>query len=265
MLNVVPVHFSYVTAVTGKGKPNATFNVLSQIIEGKIGSVMTHGKENAGKVRIDSAIGLNEFYSVRDGKEELVSVKRNEGGFVHVVTDTLCDVASRATFDTDILITKVTHVEPDEEKGRIEKAIVHGYIFDFRKSILPVDFSVINFNAIAYFEGLGVTSKTPIFTKVRGKQISQTVTREIKEESAFGDAAIREVKNSFKDFEITWAQAIPYDWDTEDTLLATEVSSALAEREVYLADIKKRQSDYQASRGNAIQASADLNNDKFDF
>lgn len=58
MLNVVQVHFTYVTAVTAKGKPNNTFNVLQSIIDGKIGSVMEHGKENAGKVRIDTAIGL---------------------------------------------------------------------------------------------------------------------------------------------------------------------------------------------------------------
>lgn len=82
MLNVVQVHFTYVTAVTAKGKANNTFNVLQSIIDNKIGSVMEHGKENAGKVRIDTAIGLNEWYD-KDGN--LVSVRRNEGGFVHQV------------------------------------------------------------------------------------------------------------------------------------------------------------------------------------
>ena len=84
-VNIVPVHFTYVTAVTGKGKDNATFKVLYDIIDGKHGTVMTNGADNAATLRIDSAIGLNEFYSDRSGKEELVSVKRNEGGFVHVV------------------------------------------------------------------------------------------------------------------------------------------------------------------------------------
>lgn len=84
--NIVPVHFTYVTPTTANGKPNATFATLSDIIDGKIGAVMNGGKENAGKVRIDSAIGLNEFYSDRSGKSELVSTKRNEGGFVHLTT-----------------------------------------------------------------------------------------------------------------------------------------------------------------------------------
>lgn len=45
---------------------------------------MEHGVDRATKLRVDSAIGLNEFFSTRTGTEELVSVKRNEGGFVHV-------------------------------------------------------------------------------------------------------------------------------------------------------------------------------------
>jgi len=68
-VNIVPIHFTYVTATTSKGSANATFGVLKDIIDKKIGTVMTVGKENASKVRIDSAIGLNEFYSDRNGEE----------------------------------------------------------------------------------------------------------------------------------------------------------------------------------------------------
>ena len=83
MVNIVPVHFTYVTPVTSTGKANATFDSLNNVVNGTFGSVMKHGVENAVKLRIDSAIGLNEFYTDRNGKEELVSAKRNEGGFVH--------------------------------------------------------------------------------------------------------------------------------------------------------------------------------------
>ena len=34
ILNIVPVHFTYVTALTASGKPNATFATLSNIIDG---------------------------------------------------------------------------------------------------------------------------------------------------------------------------------------------------------------------------------------
>ena len=152
MTNIVPAHFTYVTASTSKGNPNATFTILSQIIDGTLGSVMANGEDSAAKVRIDSAIGLNEFYSDRNGQEELVSVKRNEGGFIHTIAALTEDESSRNTFEADILITNVRTIDADEERNLPEKAIIKGAIFDFRKALMPVEFSAINPNAISYFD-----------------------------------------------------------------------------------------------------------------
>ena len=170
ILNIVPIHFTYVTALTASGKPNATFATLSNIVDGTYDTVMNSGKDNAAKIRVDSAIGLNEFYSDRNGQEELVSTKRNEGGFVHLVTDGLVDdVKNRNTFKCDMLITNVRHIEADEEKNLPEKAIVRGAIFDFRKSLLPVEFTAVNPGAINYFEGLDASNSNPVFTQIWGR------------------------------------------------------------------------------------------------
>ena len=67
--NIVPVYFTYVTATTSTGNQNATYTFLKNVIDGAVNTVMGGGKENATKVRIDSAIGLNEFYSDRNGVE----------------------------------------------------------------------------------------------------------------------------------------------------------------------------------------------------
>ena len=56
LTNIVSVHFSYVTATTAKGSPNATYTTLENIVNGKYGSVMANGKDGAVKLRIDSAI-----------------------------------------------------------------------------------------------------------------------------------------------------------------------------------------------------------------
>lgn len=252
-VNVVPVHFTYVTATTAKGGANATFGVLKDIIDGKLATVMAGGADNAAKLRIDSAIGLNEFYTDRNGKEELVSAKRNEGGFVHTCAQLAEDEKTRNTFETDIVITGVKRIEADEEKKTPEKCIVKGAIFDFRKSLMPVEFSVLNENAMAYFEGLEASSKNPVFTKVKGRQVSETITRTITEESAFGEASVREVKSSRKDFVITWAQKEPYVWDDEETITAAEMTDAMSARQTYLATVKQRQDEYKASKqgGNA--------------
>ena len=250
-VNVVPVHFTYVTATTAKGGANATFTTLKNIIDGAIGTVMKDGKDKAGKLRIDSALGLNEFYTDRNGKEELVSAKRNEGGFVHTCDVLNEDEKTRNTFECDMLITNCHRIEADADKNIPEKVIVKGAIFDFRKSLLPVEFTALNPNAMNYFEDLGATQSNPVLTKVWGRQVSETIVKKTVEESAFGDAAVKETKSSRRDFVITGAAKEPYVWDDESTMTAAELTEAIANREVYLAGVKQRADEYKASKGAA--------------
>jgi hypothetical protein len=247
-LNVVSVHFTYVTSTTSKGGTNATFVTLKNIIDGVIKNYMKDGKDAAGKLRIDSALGLNEFYTDRNGKEELVSAKRNEGGFVHVVDVLVDDEKSRNTFECDMIITGAVRQDANPERQIPEKVIVKGAIFDFRKSLLPVEFSATNPGAMNYFESLGATSKEPVFTKIWGRQVSETIVRTITEESAFGDASVREVKSTRRDFVITGAAKEPYIWDDESTITASELNDAITARETYLATLKQRNDEYKASK-----------------
>lgn len=256
MTNIVPVHFTYVTATFGSGKPNDTFTTLSNIINGTFGSYMKDGADKAVKLRVDSALGLNEFYTDRNGKEELVSAKRNEGGFVHKVDALDEDEKVRNTFKADMVITSVKHVDADDEKNLPEKCIVKGAIFDFRKSLLPIEFSATNPNAMRYFENLDASQKNPVFTCVWGRQVSEVVVRQIVTESAFGEDEVREVKNTRRDFVITGAAKEPYVWDDESSITAAELNEAIQKREVDLAAMKKRQDEYKASRNAAPKAAA---------
>lgn len=251
MTNIVPIHFTYVTATFGSGKPNDTYTTLNNIVNGTFGTYMKDGAEKAVKLRVDSAIGLNEFYTDRNGKEELVSAKRNEGGFVHKVDTLDEDEKVRNTFKTDMIINCVTHVEGDPEKGTSDKVVVKGAIFDFRKSLLPIEFSATNINAMRYFENLGVSQKEPVFTCVWGRQVSETIVRQIVTESAFGEDEVREVKNTRRDFVITGASKDPYVWDDESSITAAELNEAIQKREIDLAAMKKRQDEYKASRNTA--------------
>ena len=248
MTNIVPIHFSYVTATFGSGKPNDTYTTLSNIVNGTFGTYMKDGADKAVKLRVDSALGLNEFYTDRNGKEELVSAKRNEGGFVHKVDALDEDEKVRNTFKADMVITCVTHMDGDDEKGLPEKCVVKGAIFDFRKSLMPVEFSATNPNAMRYFEGLEASQKNPVFTCVWGRQVSETVVKQIRTESAFGEDEVREVKNTRRDFVITGASKEPYLWDDEGSITAVELNEAIQKREVDLAAMKKRQDEYRASK-----------------
>ncbi len=256
MTNIVPVHFTYVTATFGSGKPNDTYTVLSNIINGTFGTYMKDGAEKAVKLRIDSAIGLNEFYTDRNGKEELVSAKRNEGGFVHKVDALDEDEKVRNTFKADMIINCVTHVDANEENNLPEKCVVKGAIFNFRKDLMPIEFSATNPNAMRYFESLDASQRNPVFTCVWGRQVAETVVRQIVTESAFGEDEVREVKNTRRDFVITGAAKEPYVWDDESSITVAELNEAIQKREVDLAAMKKRQDEYKASRGKVNAAAA---------
>lgn len=248
LVNIVTVHFTYVTPTTKNGSNNATFDTLSNIINGTLGNVIEHGADKAVKLRIDSAIGLNEFYSNRNGKEELVSVKRNEGGFVHVVQALANDEKTRNTFECDMIITNVRRVEANEERNTPERVFVKGYIFDFRKALLDVEFTALTEGAMNYFESLGASEKTPVFTKVWGRQISQVTIVKTVEESAFGEQKVTETPYTNREFVITGATSEPYTWDDEGTITAQEYETAKADRQVALAAIKTRQDEYNASK-----------------
>ncbi len=268
--NIVPVHFTYVTATTAQGKENATFTTLKSIIDKKIGCYTDPDvKDNAAKLRVDSAIGLNEFYSDRSGAEELVSVKRNEGGFVHVVNSISENEKQRSTFETDIVIVGVSERDAvEDDHGNVTspaKAIINGRIFNFRNDMMPVEFSAINPNAISYFVGLEASPKNPVFTKVRGQIVSEQITRYIHEESAFGEDSVREVQSSNRDYVITWAASEPYEFGLEETITFEDLKAAAQARENSLAEIKQRSDEYKASRAagpNAIGSTSTANTPK---
>lgn len=263
--NIVPIHFSYVTAKTSKGKDNSAFPILMNIINKTYKSVMEHGKDNATKFTVDSAIGLNEFFiDGDDGQLELVSAKRNEGGFIRVTNELEADKSKRSTFKCDMIITGARHIDADDERELPEKCIVKGYTFDFRSALLPVEFSVTHPAAISYFEGLEASEREPFYTNVSGQQISEVIVRKIEEESAFGEASVREVRRTRKDFVINWSAKEPYLWDDEGSITAAEMKKLLAEREIYKATLKSNRDEWLANR-NKPAAVATASDDDFNF
>ena len=265
MTNIVPIHFTYVTALTKSGSENRTFKTLSNIIDENICSVMKHGKDKAQKFVVDTAMDVNEFYVEREGKEELVSSMRNEGGFISSVDALNEDEKARATFDSDIIIYKVQHFDEDPEKELPEKAIVNGYVMNFRNDFLPVKYTVFNANAIAYFEDLEASEKHPVFTRVRGQQVSTVIVIRKEEEGAFGESYVREFTNSHKDFVINWAKKEPYEIGEDCDLSPAEIKKGLADRETNLATRKKEREEYLANKNNTPSAFANNASDDSEF
>lgn len=246
--NTVDFHFIYVTPVYSKsGKPNPNYKLLENIVNsGSEKTVMGGGKENALKVKVDGQIGVNDFVGA---DKEIVTTVRNEVSFINMVTNFTADESKRSYFKTDMLITSAFRKEADEEKNVQEHLIIKGATFnDFTKALLPVSYSVYNPDAMNYFEKLEPSSATPVFTRVWGQICSQEFISTVETESAFGENLIEERKTTRKEYVVTGASSDCHEWDSEETILASEVKAAMSNRELHLAEVRKNYEEYQASK-----------------
>lgn len=257
-LNVVEVHYSYVTPTTSKGQPNRTYSALKAIMAGP--TWIENGKDAATKVKAEPALAVNDFY---DREGNLVSAKRNEGGFISIVNTINPEVNQRATFTTDIVITSVKRIEANEEK-RIKEDYdeIRGVVFNFKGDIIPVDFRIRNPEGMSYFEDLDASPSTPVFTKVWGKIVSETITVTYEEKTAFGEPSVRTVQRTTKEYLVNGASAELGEFDTDETITKEELKKAMQDREVHLAEVKKSQEEYAASKGTTTTSAAPVQTKK---
>lgn len=253
--NIISVHYTYVTATTKNGSPNRTYTAFKQIMEtGK--TVVNDGWDEATVVRVQPSYAVNDFYP--QGQEELVTSPKNEGGFVTIVSNekSLHPVGdiNRNKFTLDVILNNVTEIVPEEGESY---AKIEGITFDYKNAILPITLVARNKAAIEYFVGLDISKNNPVYTKVWGKIINTFVTTEKTVESAFGEATVDTVQRRVREYVITGANPIPYEMGSEDTITVEEFKRAQQDREVYLAEVKRKSEEYWASQnasGNFSEA-----------
>lgn len=250
-LNVVPVKFLYVTEMTAKGGKNKTYTELMKIItNGK--TWITDGAADATKVSIDTSLALNDFVASDD---TMVSAKENQGGFVTIVGELKEDEAARSTFRTDIVITGFQRVEADSERNIAQDyGVIRGAVFDFRNALLPVEFHVRNPLAINYFESLDITGAEPMYTQVWGNIVNKTESYNKTVESAFGGPAVDVRERKVREWLVTGALKVPYDFGDEKVMTAEELTKAAQDREVHLAEVRKQREDYLAQKNSSNNA-----------
>lgn len=245
--------------ITKKKTANQKYPTLKTLMAAP--SVVNGGEEGAVKLRIDSALALNDWYRP-DG--ELVSSIRNFNGFIHIVTD---KINPCGTFETDMLIVSSTDEMQKNADGDMEPTgalILNGYIFDYAGKILPVRYSIENKEGVKYFRDL----ENNTFTRVWGNMITQITKTTQVEKSAFGADKVVEYTSTRKKYVVTGVAAEPYDFGSDDVLTVAEVKEALANREIYLADTKTRGEQARKKAGTASSApiaKANAADAKFDF
>lgn len=245
-LNVITVHYSYITEHYKSGAVNNTYVALKKIIDNPERTWITGGKDNAFKVQCTgTSIALNDFIA-NDGSK--VAAIRNENGFCSIVNE-LGSESERNTFSADMLINKVTHIDADPDRNIPEDfTTVSGAIFGYGPVLLPVSFVVRNEMGMQYFEGLEATPSNPIFTKVWGRINCMTIKTEKTEESAFGEAAVQTYERKSREYVITGTAKVPYDFGDEEILTMEDVQKMAQDRQVMLAEVEKRHNERQANK-----------------
>lgn len=248
--NIIQVHYSYVAPTYSSGKTNNSYTAMKKIIEsGK--TVVTDGYENATAIRLNPSYQTNDFYP--QGQDQVVSAPRNEGGFVTFVTPDKARPEGdpgRNKFTFDIVISNVAEKVPEDGD---EYVAVEGIVFNYNNSaIYPVTLTARHKDAMKYFLDLGASKSNPVYTKVWGKIVNVYTTTEKTIESAFGEAEVETVTHRSREYVITHANPVPYEFDSSETITADELKKALQDREVYLASEKKRSEEYYASKNNDV-------------
>lgn len=245
-LNVIPVHYTFVLPTFGSGKTDSRFSAFEKIaVEEK--TWLKVGKDEAEKIRLTPSGDLNDFYMVND--ERMVSAQRNEGGFITFIKELSPEGSARNKFTYDMIINKVAVVEPKEGTDDVLHARIHGVIFNFRGDVLPWDIIAYNPKAIEYFEGLGVSSKDPVYTQVWGSVRNTTVKVEKEIENAWGDPVIEYSERTRREWVIEGSKPQVYDFTEEDR---AELQKKIADRNVHLEEVKSSAIAYAENQKNAV-------------
>lgn len=249
-LNVIPVHYTFVLPTFGNGKVDSRFSAFEKITtENKAWIREGVGKENAEKIRLTPSGDLNDFYMVND--DRAVSAQRNEGGFITFIKELAPEGTPRNKFTYDMIINKVTVVEPKEGTDDVLHARIHGVIFNFREAILPWDLIAYNPKAIEYFEGLGVSSANPIYTQVWGSIKNTTIKVEKEVENAWGEPMIEYSERTRREWVIEGSKPQLYDFTEEDI---ADLQKKIADRNIHLEEVKSAAIAYANSQKNAVQS-----------
>lgn len=267
MENIVTVNF-YANPTWKNGSENQTYTFLKKLLKGEIFSVMNADKEKGQTPEYvllnSSALRVDEWYDNKNDK--LVEALRNYGGFFHTVEPEKRN--PRATFDVDMVITKATRFDEDEEKQLPERMMLSGFIFNYNNDAMPIRFELRNPKAMSYFEDEGVGAKNPMFTRIKGSQVNQKIVTKKVTESLFDEDIVDEMISNNRVMLVTNIPKEPYDWDDESTITVDELKSAMHAREIVLAEKLAKHEENKKKIKNVVPEPnkyADLKDEDFGF
>ena len=266
-LNVVQVHYTYVTPTFKSGKENRNFSILKRIMEGN--QTVVGAKDGAEPllVKVESSIDCNDFYP--NGGDELVSAQRVSDGFISIIKALPDKANERNKFESDTLLIGATKHEIDPEKNVTEAYMeLRAAVFGYGGVLKPIRLVVKNPAAFSYFENLEPTTAKPALVNLWGRIENVTVKTEKTVESAFGEDKVETATHNVREWVVTGASKEPLAFGDEGVLTKDELVKLQADRETHLAEVKARTKEYEAKKKSSAPvntAPAKIVDGEFDF
>lgn len=213
------------------GTENGIYNSLKTVVD-EYKSVAEVGRDEADRVRTTTgSIALNEYVG-QDG--QLRSYPQIDATFVNRV-DAGDEYEPKAEFQTEMVVSKVIEEidkNTEEETGRVK---LSGYIPLYGGKVIPFDF-VVNEDGSPYVEDNYEPGDT-VF--VYGDIVNRKEQTVRKIEAAFGADKEEIHYNTVREWIVTGGLE-PYDEDDPKAYSTEAIKKALAEREVYLEEMKEK-------------------------
>lgn len=215
--------FAYET--TSKGLPHPGYKSASDLMENGYSVAATGSVSNADVYRIGGGSLSSNTFTTKDGRD--VTYYPMRASFFNKVTG---DYTPDASFEVEIFITNIKE-ETDREGMPTGRLVLNGAVVGYNDRIDVIPFVVENPKAVAHIQNnWSVGDTVRIYGKVRS---TVEIVQRASNEDVFGEAPMREYRNTRKEFVITSGSNAPYDYEIayreEDINAAIAMSKAKKE------------------------------------
>lgn len=203
---------------TSKGGDNPAYKSAKDLMENGISVAASGSASTADAYRIGGGRITSNSFTTTDGRN--VTYYPMQASFFNKING---DYTPDASFETEIYITNMKD-ETDREGIPTGRLILNGAIVGFNDRIDVVPFVVEDAKAVAHIrDNWNVGDTVRIYGKARS---TVEIVRRASNEDVFGEAPVREYKNTRKEYVITSGSSSPYDF--EMAYPAEEINRAMA-------------------------------------
>lgn len=196
----------YSRPVFSSGKPNKTYGVLEDIMEGNILTVVNAG-EDADWFGISGSID-SSYFMAKGNKAEVARSQKMRGAFIN--SNPKKEYKNR--WKLDFLITSIQDIEADPQKQTDRFLKVGGYYVDsYNSRLAEVEFQARAEGAINFFSTLPISPETPYYVDTWGE--IKKVTRIVERQNAFGESESDEYETT--SWVIVGVNVNPYSYGTD--------------------------------------------------